>query len=133
MNMTRRVGVTLGAVACFFLFSPEPSAQGQAPPTQYLLKPARVFDGTRMREGVVVHVRAERIGAIGTPAEVAAPSAEVIELPGMTLMPGLIDAHSHILLHPYNEAPWNNQVLREPAALRDARAVNHLRATLQAG
>ena len=106
--------------------APTTAAQGQAPSTQYLLKPARVFDGTRMREGVVVHVRGERIVAIGTPAEVAAPTAEVIDLPGMTLMPGLIDAHSHILLHAYNETSWNDQVLLEAESLRVARAVTHL-------
>ena len=115
------------------LLAPRPSAQSQTPPTQYLLKPARVFDGTRMREGVVVHVRGERIVAIGVPAEVTAPGAEVIDLPDMTLMPGLIDAHSHVLLHPYNEAPWNSQVLNEAQSLRVARAVNHLKATLDAG
>ena len=109
------------------------AAQGPAAPAQYLLKPARVFDGMRMREGAVVHVRGERIVAIGTAAEVAAPAAEVIELAGTTLMPGLIDAHSHVLLHPYNEAPWNNQVLNEAQSLRVARAVNHLKATLEAG
>ena len=100
---------------------------------EFLLKPARVFDGTRVRDGLVVHVRGERIVTIGTAAEVAAPGAEVIELPGQTLLPGLIDAHSHVLLHPYNEAPWNTQVLNEPQSLRVARAVNHLKATLDAG
>jgi len=45
----------------------------------------------------------------------------------------LIDAHSHILLHPYNETPWSDQVLHEALALRVARATNHLRATLDAG
>ena len=134
--MMRRVGVTLAAVACFFLLAPlalPSSAQGQAPPTQYLLKPARVFDGTRMRDGLVVHVRGERIVAVGPAAEVSAPAAEVIDLPGTTLMPGLIDAHSHVLLHPYNEAPWNSQVLNEAQSLRVARAVNHLKASLDAG
>ena len=88
---------------------------GAVPDTQvatggYLLKPARVFDGLRMREGVVVHVRGDRIVAIGAAADVAAPGAEVLDLPGATLLPGLIDAHSHVLLHPYNEATWNVQV-----------------------
>jgi imidazolonepropionase-like amidohydrolase len=45
----------------------------------------------------------------------------------------MIEAHSHLLLHPYNETPWNDQVLHEPEALRVARAVNHARATLMAG
>jgi imidazolonepropionase-like amidohydrolase len=48
-------------------------------------------------------------------------------------MPGLIEGHSHLLLHPYNETPWDDQVLKEPEALRVARAVNHARDTLQAG
>ncbi len=99
----------------------------------YLLKPARVFDGERVREGAVVHVQGARIVAIGPAADVTAPGAEVIELPGMTVMPGLIDAHSHVLLHPYNEATWNAQVLNQPQSLRVARAVNHLKATLEAG
>jgi imidazolonepropionase-like amidohydrolase len=57
----------------------------------------------------------------------------VIDLPGLTLMPGLIDAHSHVLLHPYSETVWNDQVAHEALSLRVARATNHLRNTLQAG
>jgi imidazolonepropionase-like amidohydrolase len=105
----------------------------QVPTGGYLFKPARVFDGLRMREGVVVHVRGDRIVAMGPAAEVTAPGAEVLDLPGTTLLPGLIDAHSHVLLHPYNEATWNTQVLNQPQSLRVARAVNHLKATLEAG
>ena len=63
----------------------------------------------------------------------AAAGAKVIDLPGTTLMPGLVEAHSHVLLHPYNETSWNDQVAHEGLALRAARAVNHLRATLMAG
>ena len=74
-----------------------------------------------------------RIGAAGPAGDVNAAGARVIELPGMTLLPGLIDAHSHLLLHPYNETPWDEQVLREPLGLRVARATVHARATLLAG
>lgn len=70
---------------------------------------------------------------MGPGGDVNAAGARVIELPGMTLLPGLIDAHSHLLLHPYNETPWDDQVLREPLALRVARATVHARATLLAG
>lgn len=106
----------------------------QSPERATLLRPARVFDGTVSREGLVVLVRGQRIERVGTPAEVAAPAdAQVIDLPGLTLVPGLIDAHSHVLLHPYNETPWDDQVLRESLGLRVARAVNHLNATLQSG
>ncbi|NUQ21251.1 MAG: amidohydrolase family protein, partial [Gemmatimonadaceae bacterium] len=99
-----------------------------------LLRPARVFDGMEIHEGWAVLVRGEKIAAAGPAAQVGSPAgARVLDLPGTTVMPGLIDAHSHILLHPYNETPWNDQVLHEPLALRVARATNHLRATLDAG
>jgi len=99
-----------------------------------LLTPARVFDGIAMHDGWSVLVRGDRILLAGAGAEAAAPpDARRIALPGMTLLPGLIEAHSHLLLHPYNETTWNDQVLHEALALRVARAVNHARATLEAG
>jgi imidazolonepropionase-like amidohydrolase len=102
----------------------------------YLLKPGRVFDGEsgQLHEGWVVVVRAEKIEAAGPAGKITVPSdAKVIDLPGLTLMPGLIEAHSHVLLHPYSETPWNDQVAHESIALRVARATNHLRDTLMAG
>ncbi len=99
-----------------------------------LLKPARVFDGEAMHEGWGVVVRADKIAAVGPLASLATMLGErTIDLPGMTLLPGLIDAHSHVLLHPYSETSWNDQLARESVALRVARATNHLRATLRAG
>src|SRR5437773_4375040 len=106
------------------------------PATIYLLKPAHVLDGdsAQLHDNWVVLVRGEKIEAVGPAREVKAPAdAKVIELPGMTLMPGLIDAHSHILLHPYSETVWNDQVAHEALSLRVARATNHLRSTLMAG
>jgi len=98
-----------------------------------LLKPARVFDGETMHGGWAVRVRGDRIDAAGPAASVDAAGAKVVDLGGTTLMPGLVEGHSHILLHAYNETPWNDQVAHEGLALRAARAVNHLRATLMAG
>jgi imidazolonepropionase-like amidohydrolase len=106
------------------------------PDTVYLLKPARIFDGesAQLHDGWVVLVRGEKIEAVGPASEIKAPAdAKVIELPGLTLMPGLIEAHSHVLLHPYSETVWNDQVAREALSLRVARATNHLRSTLFAG
>jgi imidazolonepropionase-like amidohydrolase len=97
-----------------------------------VLQPDRVFDGETMHTGWTVIVRNDRIEAAG-PALAPPAGAERVALPGSTLLPGLIEGHSHLLLHPYNETPWNDQVLREPLAYRVARAVNHARATLMAG
>ena len=101
-----------------------------------LLLPAAVWDGVAdaRHPGWAVLVRGDRIAAVGPADRIAAPAnAERIELPGTTLLPGLIEGHSHLFLHPYNEALWDDQVLKEPFALRVARAVAHARTTLEAG
>ncbi len=98
-----------------------------------MLKPARVFDGETSHEGWAVRVRGVRIESAGPAASIDTAGAKVVELPGATVLPGLVEGHSHILLHPYNETPWNDQVAHEGLALRVARAVNHLRDTLMAG
>jgi len=102
----------------------------------YVLRPARVFDAEdgRAHEGWIVVVKGERIEAVGPAGQAAAPEgAKTIDLPGMTLLPGLMDIHSHIFLHPYNETLWNDQVLKEPLAYRTIEAVRHCESTLMAG
>ncbi|WP_028970374.1 metal-dependent hydrolase family protein [Sphingomonas sp. URHD0057] len=99
-----------------------------------LLRPSRVFDGVNVapHEGWQVLVDGDRIAAVGP--NVSAPAdARIIDLPGATLMPGLIEGHSHLFLHPYNETLWDDQVLHEPLALRTARAVVQAERTLDAG
>ena len=99
-----------------------------------LLRPARVFDGVSptAHEGWSVVVVGDRIVSVG-PNVVAPAGARAIDLPGATLMPGMIEGHSHLFLHPYNETLWDDQVLHEPLALRTARAVVNARRTLEAG
>ncbi len=99
-----------------------------------LIVPDAVFDG---RDGLVhkgwrVLVRGNRIIGVG-PDVVAPADADTMTLPGTTLLPGLIDAHVHLFLHSYNETSWNDQVLKEPLALRTLRAGANARATLMAG
>ena len=105
--------------------SPRP-ARADTPRARALLAPARVWDGVadRPHDGWVVLVRGERIAAAGpAPGRSGRPDADAASsCPARTLMPGLIDGHSHLLLHPYNETSWDDQVLREPLALRVARA-----------
>ncbi|HET7921269.1 MAG TPA: amidohydrolase family protein, partial [Gammaproteobacteria bacterium] len=111
-------------------------AASAATTTAYLLKPARVFDAqsTQTHTGWAVLVVGERIAAVGPAADIKPPpGTRTIALPDMTLLPGLIDAHSHIFLHPYNETLWNDQVLKEPVPYRTIEAVLHVKATLMAG
>jgi imidazolonepropionase-like amidohydrolase len=98
-----------------------------------LLRPARVWNGVGdAHAGWSVLVEGEKIVTIG--AAVGAPkNARTVDLSGCTLLPGLMDLHSHLFLHPYNETPWDDQVLKEVEAYRTVRAVNHARATLRAG
>jgi imidazolonepropionase-like amidohydrolase len=98
-----------------------------------LLKPARVFDGDQMHTGWVVLVKNNTIEQAGAMSFKLPAATRIIELPGATLLPGLIEGHSHLFLHAYNETPWNDQVLNESRAERTARAVNHAKATLMAG
>ena len=101
-----------------------------------VLRPARVFDALspQAHDGWIVVVQGDRIAAVGPAASTAVPAgAQTLDLPGTTLLPGLIEGHGHLFLHPYNETSWNDQVLHESYAERVARAVNHARATLDAG
>ncbi len=118
--------------ALLLLLAQSPSTAQQSGTS--LLRPARVFDGVdpRPHAGWSVLVRGDRIEAVGPNLAVPA-GARVIDLPNTTLMPGFIEGHSHLFLHPYNETSWDDQVLKEPESLRTARAVNHARATLLAG
>ncbi len=129
-----RAGAQTGAPAAAPA-SAAASASSKPPgvPVAYVLEPARVFDGTNPQAhvGWKVLVRGARIEAVGE--RVTAPEAVVIALPGATLLPGLIEGHSHLFLHPYNETPWDEQVLHESLALRTARATVAARATLMAG
>jgi len=100
-----------------------------------LLRPAQVWTaGEPLHSGWVVLTEGTRIAAVGPAGSVPAPAdATVIDLPGATLLPGLMDIHSHLLLHPYNETLWNDQVLKEPVPYRTLRAAAQARATLLAG
>jgi imidazolonepropionase-like amidohydrolase len=110
-------------------------AQAATPPGASLLRPAQVWTaGEPAHAGWVVLTEGERIVAVGPRSAVQAPAqAELIDLPGATLLPGLIDAHSHLFLHPYNETLWNDQVLKEPVPYRTLRAAQQAHATLLAG
>ena len=135
-DLPRLRRLSISALPLLSLLLVRPATGAAQTGERVLLRPARVFDGVEAapREGWVVLVEGERIAAVGPAAQVGTPAgARVVDLPGTTLMPGMIEGHSHLLLHPYDETSWDDQVLKEPLALRVARAVAHADATLRAG
>lgn len=109
--------------------------RGEAADSTIVLRPARVWtDGEPVHTGWVVVVAGNQIRGVGPEKSVQVPAgAEVVDLPDTTLLPGLMDVHSHLFLHPYNETSWNDQVLKEPVAYRTLRAGVQAKATLLAG
>ncbi|TLP79072.1 metal-dependent hydrolase family protein [Maribacter sp. ACAM166] len=101
---------------------------------QTLLVPDRVFDGAELHENWVVLVEDNIITYTGNLNGLKKPSNTTeINLSGTTLMPGIIEGHSHILLHPYNETDWNDQVLKESPVERAIRGTVHAENSLMAG
>jgi len=102
--------------------------------SQTLLQPDQVFDGEEMHSNWVVLVEGNSITYVGKASGVTPPSnTQTIDLKGTTLMPGIIEGHSHLLLHPYDEASWNDQVLKESPVERAIRGTVHAKNTLMAG
>jgi imidazolonepropionase-like amidohydrolase len=127
----------VGVAACVAAMAADAPSMGEKPADHaWLLKADRVFDARdeQTHAGWVVLVQGGKIVDVGPVAKVSAPSGtQTIDLPGTTLLPGLIDAHSHVFLHPYNETLWNDQVLKETLAFRTVQAVKHARDTLMSG
>src|SRR4051794_36073582 len=99
------------------VLGPQLSLWGQdirpdSPAATFILKPAQVFDGEALHQNWAVRVSGDRIEAAG-PALTVERGAKVVDLPGLTLMPGLVEGHSHVFLHAYKEASWNDQVAHE--------------------
>lgn len=101
---------------------------------QYFILADRVFDGEQMHEGWAVIVTGDKITAAGPISQVKSPQDAIqVKIPGSTLLPGLIEGHSHLFLYPYNITDWDTQVLKESDSYRTARATVHARNTLLAG
>jgi imidazolonepropionase-like amidohydrolase len=133
----RKFSILLTLLAYLHPLSAQLTSHPKGRPVQdtfYLLRPDRVFDGEQMQPGWQVLVHNHLIEAAGTPGSIKTPAGAIIlDLKGATLLPGLIEGHSHLFLHPYNEVAWNDQVLKESRAERLARATVHARKTLLAG
>ena len=94
--------------------------------SQTVLKADLVFDGYEMHDDWLVFIEKNQISYAGPASQFEIKETyDFIELKGKTIMPGLIEGHSHLLLHPYNETTWNDQVLKESPAERVIRRWNH--------
>jgi imidazolonepropionase-like amidohydrolase len=124
----RIIAALFAAVACGTSAAAQPAART-------LLQPDAVWTpgDAAPKAGWVVLVEGTKIVAAGPRAQVAADGAQVVALPGTTLIPGLIELHSHLLLHPYNETLWDDQVLKEAPAYRTLRAGRDAGRTLMSG
>lgn len=132
-NRYLRAAVWAGLAAAT-VWAGDSVARPQEPTETLLIRAARLFDGGRLMADQAILVSGSRIEAVGPAGSLAAPAAaRLIDLGDATLLPGLIEGHSHLLLHPYDETPWTDQVLLESLAERTARAVVHARASLLAG
>lgn len=125
------------SIATFFLgvvmLSILVHGQQPAAPAAILLKPAAVLDpqSGQLTRGATVVVRGDRIEAVG--ASVTPPAgARVIELGGLTLLPGLIDAHTHVLLQPEDEE-WPPPVVYKTQSFRTIQGVAAAHKELEAG
>jgi len=134
---TKRHRAALLALAAGLLVGASPAAQSaeaaQAPET-IVLKAAHLFDstGTALKDGATLVVRADRIVSVGTAA--APPGARVIDLGDATLLPGFIDAHTHLTLE-FQKDYYHfiyNRLMRFPAE-QAMYAAMYARRTLEAG
>ena len=131
--MSRKSSYFLFFILVGLLFNQNTIAQTKS----YFLVPDRVFDGVELKEGWAMLTEGNIIIEVGERSKVSknpkVTKAEKVNLKGMTLMPGMIEGHSHLFLYPYNLGNWNDQVLKESSALRVARATVHAKANLMAG
>lgn len=128
--MSERLGVALSALVCGYCLA----SSARAEPTAIVITGVTVLDPVEAKpvDGLTLVISGGKIVEIAASPKIP-EGARRLELPGLMILPGLIDLHSHLLLHPYNEAPWDDQVLRESLELRTVRAVAAAKATVEAG
>lgn len=106
----------------------DPPAQ---PAARFALRAARLIDGKNdtARSNAVVVIEGERIAAVGG-SELLAAGLEVIDLGDATLLPGLVDVHSHPLI---NGDDYQTNHLRDSSAFKALRGLKAVQDNLRAG
>src|SRR5262249_3278596 len=129
MALMRHSSLRLPAVDVLLAVGWTALAAAETPATY--VKCGRMFDSSTgaLRSGIGIVVRDGVIADAGPGLE-APPGATVLDLARFTVLPGLIDAHTHIALHP---GGYDDQILRETPELRAIHATVNARLTLEAG
>jgi imidazolonepropionase-like amidohydrolase len=131
-------------VSLVFLLAYSYPASGQNPtpaaaPTSYVIRAAHLIDGRSdaVQNDVAVIVEGDRIVAVGTRSRIASripAGAQTIDLGGATILPGLIDNHTHVLLQgDITSADYDDQLLKESIPYRAIRATAAVRIALLNG
>ena len=134
MSVTRIVARVVGTTLLVSGVGQLATGASVADETQsVLIRPAYVLDvrAGSLLDDVVVHVRGDRIVSVDSVAGIESPGERVIELPGFTLLPGLIDTHVHLTYE--LEDDWINQAVKESLADLALRGARNARRTLMAG
>lgn len=140
MNPIRRLRHRLAALAAVALVLPGALRAQAAPPApeRVLIRAGRLIDGVAdsARRNVGILVEGDRISQVGPWSEVsaAARDARRVDLSGMTVLPGLIDNHTHILLQgDITAEEYDEQLLKESIPYRTIRATMSVRTALLNG
>lgn len=115
---------------------PAPPLPAAAQPV--LIKAGRLIDGRspQVQANVGILIEGQRIRAVGplAPVQAQAPNARVIDLSHMTVLPGLIDTHTHLLLQgDITSQDYEDQILKQSIAYRAILAARNARIALEHG
>jgi len=118
--------------------APPAPAPAPPPPAVVFIKAGRLVDGraNAVQTNVGILIEGERIKAVGPVAQVQsqAGTARVIDLSQMTVLPGLIDAHTHLLLQgDVTSQEYEDQLLKESIPYRAILAARNARLSLEHG
>ncbi len=140
---SRRVSILINTAVCLFPLIAGSTGLAQAPhdstTSRYLIRAAHLIDGRSdaPRDNVAVLVEGDRIVAIGPDAQLRAGAGgpvQTIDLGTATLLPGLIDNHTHVLLQgDITSADYDEQLLKESNPYRAIRATAAVRTALMHG